>query len=179
MLNVSPELTELSAVPAAERDVVSLRGAFTDPGTDDRHVIQINWGDGSPRQVVGVAGGTFDVPHRYADEGSYTVTVDLVDDRESVRRTTTAEVRNAVPSGIVVRPTRDVSEGAVVSYDIVFVDPGERDAHTVTVDWGDGGPEQTIPVGAGRRHVEVAASLRGRRRLRRARRRRRRRRRPR
>ena len=80
VLNVSPELTELGAVPPAERDVVSLRGAFADPGTDDRHLIQINWGDGSPRQVVGVAGGTFDVPHRYADEGTYTVTVDLVDD---------------------------------------------------------------------------------------------------
>jgi hypothetical protein len=42
-----------------------------------------------------------------------------------------------------------------VTYRIDFTDPGELDAHTVTVDWGDGSKAQTVAMGPRPRRLEL------------------------
>ena len=136
---------------------MTLRGAFTDPGERDRHTVRIDWGDGAPLQVLSLAAGarTYAVPHRYEDDGSYRVTVELLDDTGAIEsRRTAVGVSNVAPSAITMHPRVPATEGATVAYAIEFADPGERDAHTVTVDWGDGS-SQTVPVGERKRYVEV------------------------
>jgi PKD domain len=159
--NVAPRLHYVLAgdgLAVDERGVVSLRGSFTDPGEADRHTLNVNWGDGSVPEVYSLAAGarTIDVAHRYADDARYTVTATLADNAGgSHTRTTAATVRNVAPSRINLRAQRDPIEGTLAPYRITFEDPGERDAHTVTVDWADGRPAQAYAVPAGQRSIEV------------------------
>ena len=57
--NVSPVLNYLTVSPESinEDQSVSLSGSFIDPGTQDKHTLYINWGDGSAAQVIGLAKG--------------------------------------------------------------------------------------------------------------------------
>ncbi len=162
VLNVAPAITALDATPATaeEHGVVTLRGEFGDPGTADRHTVTVDWGDGSLPEVVPLGAGerSFAVPHRYDDDGAYRVTATVADDaRASGTRRTSVQVLNQAPSSIRLKPLGggEVTEGAIVRYGISFADPGIRDRHTVTVDWGDGRPAQTYPVAPDKRSVEV------------------------
>jgi PKD repeat protein len=131
-----------------EGDIVDLDPAtFTDPGTADTHTATVDWGDGTPPEpgVVDEAHGSGTVAgsHVYADNGVYTVTVTVTDDDgASDSDTLTMTVANVAP---VVEAGADqtVDEGDTVSLDpATFVDPGTADAHTATVDWGDGTPPE-------------------------------------
>ncbi len=158
--NVAPAIGMLRATDleaADERGVVTLRGAFIDPGTGDRHTLVVDWGDGSQPGVYALGAREFAVPHRYDDEGVYPVTATVSDNGGGTStRSVEAKVRNVAPFDIQVRPDgSNVDEGATVDYAIRFTDPGIRDSHTVTVDWGDGSPVQTVPVVPTKRGVEV------------------------
>jgi PKD repeat protein len=177
--NVAPTLTALAGEPAPsdEHGIVTMRGAFADPGTQDRHDVRIDWGDGSEPTLHTVATGarSFALEHRYLDDppegDAYTVTAVLADDDGgSGTRTAAVAVANVAPSGIRVTPLEvvaaegeppapdgpvDVTEGAIVTYGIDFDDPGTLDTHSLTVDWGDGDAAQTLEVGAGTRHLEL------------------------
>jgi hypothetical protein len=100
----------------------------------------------------------FEFPHRYLDDlGSAQVSVTVTDDGgDSVTASRPTVVLNARPSGLSVKPLSDVTEGATVVYTIEFTDPGERDTHTVTVNWGDGQPASRVNLEAGRRRVEFS-----------------------
>jgi hypothetical protein len=100
----------------------------------------------------------FEVPHRYLDDlGSAQVSVTVSDDGgAAVTASRPTVVLNARPSGLSVKPMSDVTEGATVVYAIEFTDPGERDTHTVTVNWGDGQPPSRVNLEAGRRRVELS-----------------------
>jgi len=56
-------------------DTVNFSGSFTDPGSDDTHTIEWDFGDGSPAVT-----GTLTPSHSYPGAGAYTVRLTVTDD---------------------------------------------------------------------------------------------------
>ncbi len=126
---------------------------FNDPGTLDTHTATIDWGDGTsstgivseapygpPGSVTGL-NGFIDGAHVYADDGVYTVTIEVTDDDGGVGSDTLiVTVENATPT-VEAGVDQSVLEGDLVSLDpSTFSDLGTLDTHTATIDWGDGSP---------------------------------------
>lgn len=85
--NVPPVITLLGnsspgLLGAAAGQVVTVSGAFTDPGAVDVHSVVINWGDGSSPTTTTLSVGTRSISaeHAYVDGGIYEVTVFVNDD---------------------------------------------------------------------------------------------------
>lgn len=86
--NLPPVITDVtssspSSDKAAEGDVITFTGSFTDPGVLDTHTAEVDWGDGNvlPATVMEVGGvGTFTAQHSYQFGGIYTVQITLRDD---------------------------------------------------------------------------------------------------
>jgi Ca2+-binding RTX toxin-like protein len=81
---------------AEEGEPVNIMGNFTDVGTLDTHTAVVDWGDGSPLQMVTIveAGGvgTISGSHIYQFGGIFTITVTLTDDDTGTAMTTTTAV---------------------------------------------------------------------------------------
>src|SRR5690606_8812212 len=58
---------------------VNLGIKFDDPGAQDTHQVEINWGDGNVTTATAV-GHALNVNHTYGDNGAYAVIVKVVDD---------------------------------------------------------------------------------------------------
>lgn len=138
--------------------------SFTDADSSDTHSASINWGDGTPVTSGGVnatlhiVGGS----HTYADNGVYTVTVTVFDNRGgSGSASFLATVNNVAPaltgtSGLLV------NEGQAFTLEELGVrlnDPGfdnplnpatpSEIAETfsgLTIDWGDGSEDTPYSV---------------------------------
>ncbi|GAA5505791.1 PKD domain-containing protein [Novipirellula caenicola] len=125
---------------------------FNDLGTLDAHTATINWGDGTttengtiteapfgpPGSTAGADGTVNFADHVYADDGVYTVTITVTDDDETTTDTFTVTVGNEAPT-FDAGPDQLSSEGAIVSAGTInFNDLGTLDAHTATINWGDG-----------------------------------------
>lgn len=147
--NVEPTLT-LDASDGDEGTPLTLAGQLSDPGSRDTFEGTINWGDGSSDPLVLGAGATgFNASHVYADDGTYTVTVDIEDDdRGGVIETTTIEVANVTPR--LVDASLDPApsdEAELVSFTATLVEPG-ADVVRIEIDWGDGSSDsQTLQPG--------------------------------
>ena len=72
--NVDPTAEAGDDQTVNEGDLVSFNGSFTDPGSDDTHTIEWDFGDG------GTATGTLTPTHTYVNNGVYTVTLTVTDD---------------------------------------------------------------------------------------------------
>jgi hypothetical protein len=76
-------------------DRFTVDGTFTDPGSDDVHTVEVDWGDGT---VVPVdpENRAFSSTHRYSSAGVYTVSVEVCDDDGGCATATeSVEVRTA------------------------------------------------------------------------------------
>ena len=143
--------------PVTEGDVVTLSGSFDDGGTNDVHIIEIDWGDGSPIDSITVPVGArnFTATHVYPDDANvggtvtpvalYRVSVTVSDgtgNDSSPLGLYLAEVQNAAPSNLSTTfSSTSLIEGDTLILDGVFDDPGILDTHDVTIDWGDGSVE--------------------------------------
>ena len=85
-----PKLMDFpSLTPINENQTATLTGTYSDPGSAERHELDIDWdGDGTFDQTVAVTGGTFTVTHQFLDDNPtgtasdpVPVTVRLRDDR--------------------------------------------------------------------------------------------------
>lgn len=157
--NVAPSNLQLAPItPINENGVATLKLTFDDPGSQDTHTVEVNWGDGSPVQVYNVPTGdrNFTATHQYLDDSptatpsdNYTVSVRLVDDDlGDTTATTTATVNNVAPSNVKVTPVASIlAEGGQVALAVTFDDPGSQDTHQVEINWGDGNTTVTTAVG--------------------------------
>ncbi|MDX2038441.1 MAG: PKD domain-containing protein [Isosphaeraceae bacterium] len=151
---------------------VELSGGFDDPGIHDRHIVEVDWGDGSSPTRFELPRGarTFSgLRHTYIDDDPsgttsdpYLIRVSVVDPdapaSPAAIATTSLVVTNAAPgiSGIVIKkadggplaPSGDpttvgkISENDEVIITGSILDVGSRDTHTVLISWGDG----SLPV---------------------------------
>ena len=110
-----------------------------DPGVDTT-TATVDYGDGTGVRPLALREDmSFDLSHVYADDGDYTVTVEVTDDDTGVGSDTlTVTVNNVAPT-VDAGPNQKADEGDTVSLaPATFNDKGTLDTHTATIDWGDG-----------------------------------------
>jgi chitodextrinase len=89
ILNVAPTVTAGPMSPELTGDASTGAGSFTDPGIDDTHTGEVDYGEGSGFEPLALAAGAFSLSHAYADDGTYTVTVRITDNAGGVGEATT------------------------------------------------------------------------------------------
>jgi hypothetical protein len=161
--NVLPVITSLTLdnTNITEGDTTSLLGSFTDLGTADTHLLDVDWdGDGVFDDVdIVVTGGTIIVDHTFRDDHPTTGTgSDLITVRARLRdddggtsdeRTTSVTINNEAPE--IKNLSLDdapINEGGSTTLRGTFTDAGLDDSHKVTIDWGDGKTD-TVDLDAG------------------------------
>jgi hypothetical protein len=139
-------LQSLDLAPAInEGSAVTMTGHFDKALTAARSV-SVNWGEGTP-QTVSVAGGatTFTASHTFADDNPTSTVRDVYS--VSAHDTSTGgatlnrsiTVNDVAPSAVTATlASASIDEGGTASLHVSFTDPGTPDAHTVSVNWGDG-----------------------------------------
>ncbi len=89
--NVAPDVNAGPDQSVNEGDTVNFNGSFSDPGIQDTHTIEWDFGDGSPPES-----GNLTPAHNYSEDGVYTVTLTVTDnDGSSGIATLTIEVLNS------------------------------------------------------------------------------------
>ena len=161
--NVAPVLSGLWLEQADidENGQATLYGSFSDVGTEDSFVLEIDWGDGSSTVRNYVDGSAFVVSHQYPDDDpsgtpadDYDITVTVTDDDTGsdteVRPITVHNVAPEVYAGADI----SVGPGTTVDLSGIYTDVGTLDTHTVEWDFGDGTtisgtltPSHDYPIG--------------------------------
>ncbi|HLL03553.1 MAG TPA: PKD domain-containing protein [Myxococcaceae bacterium] len=148
--NVAPTVSATVGAPVNEGSLLSFSGSFTEPSSRDTVVIRVDYGDGSPVRTITPSywsPRSFSMSHRYADSGTYPVTITATDDDGGVGTTTlTAVVNNVAPSVYVEDSWYGSNEGSAMVRRASFYDPGTADTWTATVDYGDGTGVQTLEL---------------------------------
>jgi PKD repeat protein len=166
--NVAPTIDAGDSQTADEGDTVSLDPAtYTDLGfdnssapTSETHTATISWGDGTVDSgtVSGVPGsegvrttGTIDGSHVYADDGLYTVEVEVCDDNGGCSSGLLFVTVNSVTPTVEAGTNQASAEGDFISLDpATFSDAGfdcptcappTSEDFEATIDWGDGTTE--------------------------------------
>ena len=150
---------------AAENDTVRAIFSFQDSDFFDQHVVQVDWGDGSPMEnrtlPVGQRQGL--MSHRYLDDNPTATPWDTNTIRMTVRdnhggaATGLGEIRihNVAPSNLQLAPLSSIDENSVARLQLTFEDPGTLDTHQVFIDWGDGNAVETWAVEPGSRALSA------------------------
>ena len=189
--NIAPELVLAGDQIVDEGAVLQITdlGTFTDPGYDnllntldpsngeqtaEQFFYKIDWGDNTLTNTVpatidqpGGPGtptvGSFEGAHIYADNGLYTVNVQLADDDGGVATGTfQVQVNNVAPTLDGVQPVPTVDEGTpfmLTDLGVTVSDPGfdnpfnptvltgtQETFAGMTIDWGDGTPVDVLNI---------------------------------
>ena len=162
VVNVPPTIAPIATQNGTEAATLSLAGVtFTDPGTQETYTATIDWGDGNPTTSATLnysvtaagAAGTIAGSHIYADAGTYSGTITIVDSLGGTSvRAFTVVVADVAPS--IAPPATSVNEGS--TYTVGFTDPGFNNplfpggpitqTFTYNVNWGDGTVLSGVPV---------------------------------
>ncbi|MHC1770059.1 MAG: putative Ig domain-containing protein [Verrucomicrobiia bacterium] len=162
--NVDPEIAPIE-LPSEidENETVILHVSFKDQGTKDWHPVTVFWGDGEDETVyLPPATLEHQFEHTYLDDGpwpgdgtpsnTYTVTVTVRDDDTGEDKVTTdIIVHNVDPviNSISITPP-EIDENGTATLVVTLSDPGTKDEHPITIDWGDSaGGVETFRLGAG------------------------------
>jgi hypothetical protein len=144
--NVAPTLglSGNANVTAGDSYTLTL-GGVNDPGADTVTEYRIDWGDGTPEQVIAAASlpANRQVSHTYATSGNRSIAVTLVDEDGSFANAGTKAITVAEPAEVIVVSAGadlTVNEGTVFNKTISFTDPNDQApaGRNYTVAWGDG-----------------------------------------
>ena len=159
--NSAPVLSNVAVTsPINENGIATLSGNISDANAADTFTLTVNWGDGFAAQVFTYPAGTtsFGVQRQYQDDNptgtssdAYAIALTLGDsgggsDTDSASVT----VNNLAPSlsGVAAAPPT-LTVGGTTTVSGTVADTGTLDPHTITIAWGDGSANTTIPLAAG------------------------------
>ncbi len=134
--NVAPSNVTILPVDMIDEDgFATLRLTFDDPGTEDTHEVEIDWGDGTPVETVTVAAGSRSLvtTHQYLDDNptgtpqdTYDISVRVIDDDTGFSvADATVLVKNVAPSNVTILPVQMMIDDVR--------DPGTEDTHEVEI----------------------------------------------
>ncbi|MDD3329415.1 MAG: PKD domain-containing protein, partial [Zoogloea sp.] len=130
-------------------------GNVVDPGADTVTRYSIDWGDGTPPQVINAA----DLPanrqltHSFASAAAVTI-VTTVTDEDGSFVAGSKNITVAAPAEVITVDAgsdASIGEGRLFSRSISFTDPADQDpaGRSASINWGDGTPVEVITLGAG------------------------------
>jgi PKD repeat protein len=145
---LTAQAVAVSAVQGADTGLVPV-ATFTDAGVPlavGAYTALIGWGDGTPATAgtITFAGGVFTVSgsHTYAEEGSFPVTLTVLDHGgSSAAAAGTATVQDAplTAQGTTLAAVEGQDTGSVTVATFTDADPGATAGdYTATIAWGDG-----------------------------------------
>ena len=132
-------------ITGSEGDSYTLTGTFSDPEVGTTHSIVIVWGDGTQQTVSAgqISGGTFTVPHVFADDSSL-VTAKIVETANPASIIDTdsavATIVNVAPVAAPITGYTTIVRGQSASLTGSFTDAGALDTHQIAWNFGDGSP---------------------------------------
>jgi hypothetical protein len=145
--NVAPSVALSGGANLDEGDEFTASGSFTDPGTEDTWTGTVDYGDGSGSMWLALsANNTFSLSHVYADNGTYTVSVEITDDDGGSGSASVTVIVDNVPPVVDAGPDTLAENGGAYLGAGSFIDPGTLDTHTATVDYGDGSGIQSLAL---------------------------------
>jgi hypothetical protein len=153
--NVAPTATIGNAGPVHEGSPVTVSLSNpSDPSSADTaagfHYSYATSVAGLAATYAGATDGT-SKPFTFTDNGTPTVYARIFDkDGGYTDYSTLVTVNNVPPSNLQLHlSAAEISESGGISLSGNFTDPGTLDTHRVTIDWGDGGPADTLDLSAG------------------------------
>ena len=134
--NTAPVVDVENDLIINEGDTFTGSGSFIDPDTDDWSG-GVDYGDGADIEPLTLElDNTFTLSHIYSDNGAYTVTVTVADDRGGEGNDTVLVTVNNIEPVVDAGPDVTITEGKAFTGSGSFTDPG-ADTWTATVDYGD------------------------------------------
>ncbi|MDD5038477.1 MAG: PKD domain-containing protein [Dehalococcoidales bacterium] len=146
--NIAPTVDGGPDVNINEGDILNGSGSFFDPGADSWNAT-VDYGDESGIQSLALnSDKTFELSHKYADNGMYNVTITVIDDDSGAGVSNLlVTVSNVAPSTEVIGDT--IAENDTATIIGLVTDPGALDSFTVVIDWGVGEDSTTLELPAG------------------------------
>ncbi|NOX55975.1 MAG: tandem-95 repeat protein, partial [Planctomycetes bacterium] len=122
-----------------EGQMFAVSGSFVDVDTNDTWTATVDYGDGSGVQALSLnPDKTFQLSHRYADEGTYWLTVNITDGSGETASDTAGVFVWSVAPTVNISGTPSVDEGSAYTLNLSASDPGSDTITGWTIDWGDG-----------------------------------------
>ena len=157
VLNSAPVVDPWAPLAGLEGNSVSLRATFSDAGILDVHQAVVDWGDGtmSPASLAEFLGhGQVMASHIYADNGIYTIRLEVMDDGQEVGAVEVIAAIDNVPPLVTAAGDQAIAEGSALTLEVAaFSDPGfigiaagTSETFSATIDWGDGAPVEAGTV---------------------------------
>jgi Ca2+-binding RTX toxin-like protein len=141
--NVPPPVVDAGPDAAIEEGSCFLGYGSVSVSSGGGLTATVDYGDGSgPQPLALESDNTFELSHVYADDGEYTVTVTVQGEAGPGSDTLVVTVNNVLPEitdliNSAPEPGMGMP-GEPVDVMAMFSDSGWFDAHTATIDWGDG-----------------------------------------
>ncbi|MCH2118286.1 MAG: PKD domain-containing protein, partial [Pirellulales bacterium] len=162
--NVAPSDIQIEPVLSAiEGHLVTLNISFTDPNTEDAHLILIDWGtfSGPERVFPAVGNRTVLATHFYSDDppsgtsmDTYVINVEVIDNQGGhTANNTSLIVSNSPPEFVSISDPAPLYENGNATLFFTFSDLGTADQHTASIDWGDGSAPETLALSVGERNL--------------------------
>jgi autotransporter-associated beta strand protein len=156
---VAPQFQNRSVTSSVtEGSVATLRGTIVSPDPQQKFILEVSWGDGTPVETFtfppGSDGQLCSVSHRYLNNapggGEFPIHLFWHNDLGLGNTATMAVTVLNVPPDVAAGPDVHLHSGDVLNRQGSFSDPG-ADTWTATVDYGDGSVPQELKLGPDKR----------------------------